>query len=308
MRVIGFPFTILLLFSLACSRAEVRPPDFNGDRAFSYLVQQVAFGPRVPGSDAWKNCRAFLDNHFTKLGLAVDSQFFTFTDPYSGATKPLVNIIVHLRPGDAPPSTILLVAHYDSRPRTEHNSDPARTGDSLPGANDGASGAAVLMELANLFASAPTPTNVDMLLVDGEDWGKEGDPDYYLLGARHFASSGTKDQYAFAILLDMVGDKDQTIYREQYSERFHKPLNDLVWQTARQLHIATFIDSVKYAIMDDHLPLNVAGIPAIDLIDFDYPHWHSERDTPDKCSPQALANVGQVLAKIIYNPSSWPRK
>ncbi len=308
MRGTGLLILQATILFLACSATHVTPPEFDGERALSYVNQQVAFGPRVPGSAAWANCRASYYSHFIKLGLTVDSQSATFIDPYSGAVKPLVNVIARVRPANAASTTVLLVAHYDSRPRTENNSDPARKGDSLLGANDGASGVAVLMELANVFATEPPAVNVDLLLVDAEDWGEEGDTDYYLLGSRHFASSTPKETYAFAIVLDMVGDKDQAIYREQYSERFHKPLNDLVWHTAQQLHITGFIDSVKYAVTDDHLPLNVAGIPTIDIIDFDYPHWHTERDTPDKCSPQALANVGHVLADIIYNPSTWPKK
>ena len=106
----------------------------------------------------------------------------------------------------------------------------------------------------------------------------------------------------------MIGDSGQQIYREGYSQMYNQPLTDLVWNTAAELGITTFRDTVRYLIHDDHLSLTSAGVPAIDIIDFEYPHWHTEMDTPDKCSPQSLANVGRVLAHIIYNVSSWPQK
>lgn len=106
----------------------------------------------------------------------------------------------------------------------------------------------------------------------------------------------------------MIGGKTQQICREIYSDRFHKPLNDMVWNTAKALGVTTFIDSTKYAVEDDHLSLNVGGVPTIDLIDFDYPYWHTELDTPDKCSAESLTNVGRVLAQIAYNKSIWPSK
>ena len=105
----------------------------------------------------------------------------------------------------------------------------------------------------------------------------------------------------------MVGDSDQQIYREVYSEQFQKPINDMIWGVAKTLQISTFVDSTRHAVIDDHLPLNLGGAPAVDIIDFDYPHWHTENDTPDKCSAQALGNVGQIITYIVYNRSIWPK-
>ncbi len=203
---------------------------------------------------------------------------------------------------------ILYAAHWDSRPRCDNSATYAKRVDSLPGADDGASGVAVLMELANLFVAQPPASDVVLALLDGEDWGKEGDNDYYFLGAKQFAAQSLRGKYRFGIVIDMIGGKDQQICREIYSERFHKPINDMVWNTARELGIRTFIDSTRFAVEDDHLALNIGGVPTIDLIDFDYPYWHTELDTPDKCSPQSLANVGRVLAQIAYNKSLWPSK
>lgn len=293
---------------LTCAAPTVAPPAFNGDRSYGYLTQQVAFGPRVPGTEPWKNCRAYLVKHFVALGSIVDSQAFTFHDPYSGADTPMVNIMVRFKGHDQEALPILLAAHWDSRPRTDFPTIDSLRNKAIPGANDGASGVAVLMELANLFAAQSPACDVELVLVDGEDWGKEGDFDNYLLGAKKFAQAEIRNKFRFGIVLDMIGDRDQQIYREGYSNQYDRNLNDMVWKAARALGIATFVDSVKYTVIDDHLPLSAAGVPTIDLIDFDYPWWHSDEDTPDKCSPQSLANVGKVLAEIVYKKALWPKR
>jgi len=295
----------LTLAMIACG-GRVAPPEFDGQRALGYLIDQVDFGPRVPGTPASAACRDFYKNHFLSLGLAVDSQVFSFVDPYTSVDTPLVNIIARFRGDSDDERAVLLLAHYDSRPRSDHDSDPTKRENPIDGANDGASGVAVLMELANLIAQRPPRTNIDLLLVDGEDWGKEGDHDYYLLGSRHFALSGVSDKYHYCIVVDLVGDRHQNIFREKYSERFYKPLNDMVWETAARLGITTFRDTVLHEVIDDHLSLGAGGVPAINIIDFNYPHWHTSEDTPDKCSAESLANVGRVVAEIAYNRSLWP--
>ena len=298
----------LVIVLMGCGQ-DMTPPAFDGNRAYDYLNAQVDFGPRVPGTQAWKECREYYYHHFDSLGLEVDSQAFTFNDPYTGVDTPLVNIIVRYRGDPSDKKAVLLLAHWDSRPRTDFHSDSTlRDSTPIDGANDGASGVAVLMELANLLATKPPKTNVDMVLADGEDWGKPSDPDYYCLGSRHFARQGIRGKYDFGIVIDMIGDRNQHIFREQISDRFAKPVNDMVWDVARDLGITTFGDTVLHHVIDDHLPLNVGGVPTVNIIDFDYPYWHTEFDTPDKCSPESLANVGRVLAEIVYRPSLWPKK
>lgn len=292
-----------------CSNPPVEPPAFMADRAYGYLLAQVDFGPRVPGSEASAQCRSYVYKYFSDLGLEVDSQAFLYFDPYSKRELRLVNVIASFKadPPQASPG-IVLMAHYDSRPRTDYASDANLKDQPIVGANDGASGVAVLMEMANMFAEVPPPTDVDLVIVDGEDWGKVGDHQHYVLGSREFVNRGVRGKYLFGIVVDMVGDADQQIYREVYSEHYNKELNDVVWDAAARLGVATFRDSVKYTILDDHLSLNTGGVPAIDIIDFDYPYWHTEFDTPDKCSGESLAEVGKVLAEVIYHPSLWPRK
>lgn len=294
------------LLVMGCSQAPTAPSPFQGERSYSYIADQLAFGPRVPGSEAWKECRGYFYRHFQNCELAVDSQVFGFHDPYSKQDYPLVNVIGRYRGGDDDDPALLLVAHWDTRPRTDFHSDTNRINEPIQGANDGASGVAVLMELANLLHEDRPTVNVDLVLVDGEDWGKPGDSQYYLMGSREFARSKIRDRYQCGIVVDMIGDLDQQIYREQYSERFRKPLNDVIWSLAASLGVTTFIDSSKYTILDDHLEINTGGVPCIVLIDFDYPYWHTENDTADKCSPAALENVGTVLSHFVYDRTLWP--
>jgi Zn-dependent M28 family amino/carboxypeptidase len=246
--------------------------------------------------------------HFLQLAAWVDSQAFVFFDPYAQTEIPLVNVIAGFEGADRSAERIVLMAHYDCRPRTDYAADPRLRDKPIDGANDGASGVAVLMELGNLFVQQRPPVDVDLVLVDGEDWGRVGDSEHYLLGSREFARTDIRGRYRFGVVVDMVGDSSQDIYREGFSERYHPSLNDAVWQTAARLGIASFRDSVKHTVIDDHLSLFAAGVPAINIIDFDYAHWHTEFDTPDKCSAQALENVGKVLTEIIYNPTLWPEK
>ena len=298
---------LLAVLSLSCSHRPKQPPEFDGDRAMANLELQTAYGPRVPGSYPWRECQKMITRRLSGSGLAVDSQMFDYDDPYSDQTLSLKNLIGSYR-GAGDDTPILLVAHYDSRPRTDYHSDPARVNDPLVGANDGASGVAVLLELARMVGTDRPKVNVDFLFVDCEDWGKPGDPDNYLIGSRYFAThnGNIRGQYRFAIVLDMVGSKDQKFYREGYSERFNPELNDMVWSVAAQLAIPVFVDSSKQGILDDHMSINVGGVPAIVIIDLDYRYWHTEHDTADKCSAEALKNVGRVIAYILYNESLWP--
>jgi len=301
--------TLLCLLGVISGCAEdLTPPAFDGNRAFDYLEKQVAFGPRVPGTPASAACRNYYYDFFSTRCDAVDSQLFDYYDYYSDSIIHMVNVIAHTDGRDKSAPAILFLAHYDSRPRAEHAFDTTLRNQPIDGANDGASGVAVLMELANLFKETRPPVSMDLLLVDGEDWGRSGDNDAYLLGSKAFARQNLRGKYRFGIVIDMIGDKDQNIYREIYSDKFCKDINDMVWSTAARLNITTFIDSVKYPVLDDHLSLNTAGIPAVDLIDFDYEFWHTEMDTPDKCSPQSLENVGRILTEIAYKKSLWPKK
>ncbi len=290
--------TSLLLVFILASCSEKRPaPEFDPDRAFALLVLQTDLGPRNPGSPGWEAFQSVLKTFLDSLEIDYVKQPFTYNDYIRGDTLNMMNWIVRINPDEG--SRILIGAHYDCRPRADYAADSARRYEPIIGANDGASGAAVLMHLVELMAAAPPRAGVDLVFFDGEDYGPPERHEQYLLGSTHYASNHNTE-YAFGIIIDMIGDRDLNIYREAFSERYAPEINDLVWEAAVRLQAPGFIDSVKHQVIDDHLPLTAADIPTIDVIDFDYPFWHTHQDTPDKCDPASLDAVGRVLLDVIY--------
>lgn len=303
--MIKYILVIAVLF-ISCTQQLVTTPDFSAENAFRYIEEQVAFGPRVPGSEASAKARDYFYNHFQSRGFEIDSMTFDYDDAYSANIIPMVNVIARYNGNADDKDRILLCAHYDSRPRTDHAVDRSKYNDPIDGANDGGSGVAVLMELANLFQRQSPKVNLDIVLFDGEDWGMSGDPANYLIGSRAFAKTGIRERYKFGILLDMIADNDQKIYREAYSERYAKKVSDMLFTNAFDLGITTFIDSMGPAVLDDHIPLNAAGVPTVDLIDMDYKYWHTEFDIPENCSVEALDNIGKLITRVVYNKNLWP--
>lgn len=278
-------------------------PKFSGERSFTVLTAQTAFGPRNPNSAGHAACLSYLVS--TLRGLADDVTLQEFThNGYGGEQIHLTNVVARFRPRDRP--RVLLCAHWDTRPRAEQDESKGKRNDPILGANDGASGVAVLLEIARLLKAAPPAIGVDIVLFDGEDYGKEGDHARYLLGSRYFAENKGADYVPrFGILLDMVGDKFLELPREQYSLKYAPEVVAMVWKTAAFLGVRQFHDENGEEIMDDHLPLNEAGIPTIDIIDFNYPdttnrYWHTHQDTPEHCSAESLEAVGSVIASVVY--------
>ncbi len=279
-------------------------PSFNGRDAFTFLLRQTSFGPRNPGSQGHRSCLEYLGSTLRELADSVAFQDFAYQG-YDHEQLHLTNVIASFRPQMT--SRILLCAHWDTRPRAEHDENKSLRDKPIIGANDGASGVAVLLEIAALLKKNPPPIGVDLVLFDGEDYGKEGDTDRYLLGSRYYASNLDKTVIPrFGILLDMIGDTYLEIPREQNSMRFAPDVMNLVWSKAQELGVTQFVDVQGEEIMDDHLPLNQAGIKTIDLIDFDYPdqtnrYWHTQQDTPDHCSAESLEAVGTVLTNVLFS-------
>lgn len=272
----------------------------DGRRAYGYLKALCALGPRPSGSAGMGKQRALVVRHFERLGGQVHLQRFRAPDPRGGAAVSMANIVCHWHPNRQ--QRILLCAHYDTRPRPDRDPNPVRRRHGVfVGANDGASGVALLMELAHHLPDLDSPYGVDLVLFDGEEYVfDEADP--YFLGSQWFASRYARKpppyQYRWGILLDMVGDADLQLFQERHSVEWSdtRPLVLELWATAQRLGIREFIPRRKFRIRDDHLHLhNIAKIPTCDIIDFDYPYWHTEADTPNKCSARSLAKVGRVV-------------
>jgi glutaminyl-peptide cyclotransferase len=273
-------------------------PPFSADSAYAYLRKQVSFGPRVPGMPGHKAQLDWMLEFLRARADTVIRQDFTHTHTHSGMPLPMTNLLARFNPGAG--QRILLLAHWDTRPTADNESDEDRRNQPIPGANDGASGTAVLLELANVLKQHSPPIGVDLLFVDGEDYGPDSSDMY--LGATHFAAnlpSGYKPLYG--ILLDMVGDHNPTFLMEGNSEQYAPEVLERVWRLAEQLgHSAVFQRRSTGGITDDHVPLNRAGIRTIDIIDFDYPHWHTAADIVENTSPRGLDLVGRVLTELIY--------
>lgn len=301
-------------------------PEFNGSVAYEYLKHQTAFGPRVPGSKAHEECLAFLKTELENSGASVRLQSFNLTG-YEGQNLSFTNIIASfperisgirqrrtVEDSNTPElkRRIVLCAHWDSRPRADGEQIEANKTKSILGANDGASGVAVLLSLAKLFKNNPPPVGIDLVLFDGEDYGKEGESFMYCLGAKYFASNMEPNyKPLFGILLDLVGDKNARFLKEGHSVKFAPDIVDLVWSSAAKLGVQQFVVQEQSEILDDHYSLNtVGGIRTIDIIDGELvgnhdqsperKYWHTLQDTPDKCSPKTLENVGKVLTYLIY--------
>jgi len=283
---------ILILGVAGCDRPVSPPPAPDGARAFAHLQAQVDCGPRVPDTPGAACGRRLILEHLSRFAPRVTTQEFTLADPYGQDSLHLVNLQASFYLDR--PARVLLGAHYDTRPRADQDTGRARD---LPilGANDGASGVAVLLEVAQLLGGWDPGIGVDLVFFDGEDYGREGDLDHYLLGSRYFVRHRGAYHPQAMILLDMVGRRGLRIPIEAYSQHQAPQLVDLVFSVAESLGVVSFVRELGKPVVDDHVPVLQAGIPALDLIDLDDPAWHTHADLPDRCSPQSLAEVATVL-------------
>jgi hypothetical protein len=306
-----FLFSCNLVVSTGCSKDL---PQFDGERAYQYLVKQVDFGPRNPGSKGHGEALEYLVDEFSKVADRVNTQKFSIPNPESRIPNHdsllLTNIIASFDLDKG--KRILLSTHWDTRPWADQDPDPENQDKPILGANDGASGVACLLELAKIFKNKNPKYGVDIVLFDGEDLGrsellKEGvDSELgsgrpyggYLVGSHHFARNLKGYRPQFGINIDMVGDRELDIYIDGNSNNFAPALVERIFKKADK--IPQIHPEVRHFITDDHIPLNQAGIPTLLLIDFDYPYWHTLEDTPDKCSPESLQAVGDLLVRILY--------
>ena len=259
---------------------EADSVSFDSSRAYADVQTQVAFGPRIPGSEGHTKVEAWIRTELESAGWAVEVQ------QMERLGHPIYNIIA--KRNDLAPEIILGV-HYDTRMIADNDPDPAKQTEPVPGANDGASGVAVLLELAR---SLPTDTvPVWLVFFDAEDNGRIAGWDW-ILGSRAFVEEISVKPRA-VVIVDMIGDADLNIHLEKNSD---VAIRTEIWSVAEKLGYGDqFINTEKYSMLDDHTPFLEAGIPAADLIDFDYPYWHTTQDTPDKVSAKSLQAVGETL-------------
>jgi glutaminyl-peptide cyclotransferase len=273
--------------------AALRSRLFDSERAYRDLVRQCDFGPRVPGTAAHERCGEWLAK---ELGSRADELSVHRLRAKAGDTwVPLANIAATFNPDGT--RHILLCAHWDTRPTADRDPDPAERGKPIIGANDGASGVAVLLEIARALEAQPPKQRVTIVLFDGEDYGPSATDMF--LGSRAFAESYAGPPVAWGVLLDMVGDRELRLPYEQYSFDRAPAVVHRIWGAAARAGSEAFVREPGPPVLDDHVFLLRAGIPCIDVIDFDYPHWHTRADTPDKCSADSLNQVGRAILQAI---------
>jgi glutaminyl-peptide cyclotransferase len=295
---VGWALTVLMAVDLGvvlalvgCGQAEAVPltevaaPEarsFDGERAYQYALEQCAIGPRPPGSEAGWATGNYIIGQLEELGWESEAQEFE----YQGVR--LRNVIGKMGQGPV----VILGAHYDTRPVADR--DPEHSSEPIIGGNDGASGVAVLLELADVLAQHELQNEIWLAFFDAEDSGHLGGWPFSV-GASYMAQHLAVEP-AYVIVVDMVGDAQQELYYEGNSDvRLRKRL----WNIAAELGYEEFVPEVGYSIVDDHLPFLHEGIPAVDIIDFDYPYWHTIEDTCEKVSPESLERVGRVVEALL---------
>ena len=283
--------------------------EFNQDSALAFVKAQCDFGPRVPNTDAHRRCGEYLVAKLRATGANVIEQNAKLK-AFDGTVLNAKNIIAEINP-DSADNRILLMAHWDCRPWADNDPDPTKRKEPVMGANDGASGVGVLLEMARLFSTKNPEIGIDILLVDAEDWGNsDGDEDSWALGTQYWVANRHRKNYqpAFGILLDMVGASGANFAKEYFSVAYAQSVVDNVWGVAQRAGYGNyFTQQSGGGITDDHVFINRGGIPCIDIIHFDantgtgfYPDWHTTHDTFDVIDPATLKAVGQTLTNLIY--------
>jgi Zn-dependent M28 family amino/carboxypeptidase len=291
--------TIIVLSS--CNNAV---PNFDKGNAFRYLVEQCEFGPRNPGSNGYKQCLDYLQKTLVGFADTVLLQPFILDDLVDEKSYDLTNIIARFKVDE--PEQLLIGAHWDTRPWADEDPVPEKRNDPIIGANDGASGVAVILELARILNASPPPIGITLVLFDGEDMGRSGTPKSYAQGSLAFAKDLPIEKPDEAIILDMIGDAELHIPIERYSYQQNRQLVKKLWSLAKGLSLDAFESRIEYSIYDDHVPLwDEAKIPAVDIIDFNYPnsytnYWHTTQDLPEYCSAESLGQIGTLLVHYIY--------
>ena len=302
------------------SEQPVVAVEFNADSAYAFCAAQCSFGPRTMNSEAHERCSKWIQQQFEKYGYSVQLQKADLKG-YDGTILKSTNIIAQSVNGKSVngKSRILICAHWDSRPWADNDPDEANWHKPVMAANDGASGVAVMLELARLLQQHDSASMaVDFICFDAEDWGipqweSEADGDSWALGAQYWANSyqPSANSYQFGILLDMVGGQGARFYREYYSMQYARNVVERVWQAANTAGYGSiFPYKDSGGVTDDHVPVNEkAGIPCIDIINY-YPDceqssfgptWHTVNDDMQHIDKNTLKAVGQTLVQLIYS-------
>ncbi|MEO5590329.1 MAG: M28 family peptidase [Gemmatimonadaceae bacterium] len=296
-----WPALAMVLFAAVACRGETgESTSFDGEKAMEYASAQLAFGPRIPGTAAATKAGDWIVSEMEKRADTVMVQTWTHQTE-DGKQLPMRNILARFNPHAT--QRILYVTHWDTRPRSDGAESPADRLLPVPGANDGASGVAMFMALGDALKKNPVTAGVDLLFVDGEDYGQFDEKlADVLIGAAFFVKNPPEPGYRpiFGVLWDMIGDRDLRFLREGYSLEQAPEVVERVWSKAAELGYASvFVQTDTGGITDDHVPFLKAGYRMIDVIDLEYPDHHRPTDTIDKISAKSLSIVGAVAEALL---------
>jgi len=284
---------------------ENKLPNFDGNSAFQFIEKQCSFGPRYPGSKGHDDLADYLYDYFQSNSDSVTIFKDSINHPFSNERLEIINFLIQHNVSAS--ERYLFMAHWDTRDRADKDKNISNQHLPILGANDGGSGVALLMQLSKHIKKDMKIKNIgiDILLVDAEDMGRPGFVDEWGLGSQSFVKHYEGLLPKYAICVDMIADKNPIFKIEKFSYNFAKDLVYEIWGLANDLGYKEFVWQLTHPIYDDHVYYhNGTGVPAIDIIDFDYPQWHTVDDTIENCSPKGLFIVGNVLLKYIFNKDS----
>jgi hypothetical protein len=280
---------------------DVKTVEFDAKRSMKYLEELCGIGPRISGSDGMKKQQELLKKHFEKYGATVTFQKFDGRQPSQKAPVPMVNLIVTWNPEAK--RRVMFCGHYDTRPIADEEAREKDWRKPFLSANDGTATVAFMMELAHHMKDLPLKVGLDFVIFDAEEFINDRERDAFFLGSNYFADEYKKGKgepkYIAAILLDLFAGKGARFPIEEHSLLFAGPLVEDVWTEAKRQKVNSFLFERGHSVRDDHLALNRVGIPAIDIIDFSYPHWHKLSDLPEHCSGDKMADVAKVLTAWV---------
>ena len=297
-------FSVLLVLAAlalaSCAKPApppVKQPSFDQERAFQRLRELCAFGPRNHGSEEKSKAEAWIQKTLRDTGAEVSVHSFEHTPKGASAPERFGNIVARINPRES--RRVLIATHYDTRSTADRDTDEARRTEPITGANDGASGVAVLLEMATLWQTDPPPVGVDLIFFDGEDFGRGQEWDDYFLGSKAWVRDFPDYRPEWGVVLDMVGDADLSIRQERDSSTRARAVVDRIWSAAARVRAENLVAEVGGLVHDDHTAFLDKGLPVVLLIDFRYAYFHTTGDTPDKCSPASLGEVGRTVMEAV---------
>jgi len=292
--------SLLLIFCGVAALAAESVPQVDSKQTFQFLVEQVSFGPRIPESTSTEKTRQLIFQTLAESGFSTHTQHFRAYVPVLGREVHGQNIYAIKPKGQNP--LVVYSAHYDTRPIAEKDPRPEKRTQPIPGANDGASGVAVLLGIAKALSNVDPPKPLALVFFDLEDGGLPQDPSGFCLGSRYLAANLPPELVDFecGINLDMVGKRKLRVLYEKFSFDRCPDLVEQVWSLGEKVAPDVFVKQRGIPIYDDHVPFQEMGKKYINLIDFDYPQWHTSDDSVEQCSSESLKTVGDTLLRYLF--------